>query len=279
MTDPAPTQPKISDSAFRHAVGLIDAGDVGRLKEWVTARPHLLRDTADEDGSFAGDYFADPRLIWFVAENPIRHGTLPADIGQVTQVLIDLSRQFDVDDLRDQLNYTLALVASGRVARECGVQEVLIQTLIRAGGDPDSCIAGALAHRELDACRFALKCGATLTAALAAGLGESDDLRSLLSRAEAKERQEALAVAAIHGQPECVRVAIESGADPNAFNPKGMHAQSTPLHQAAYWGSVETVVALLELGADRNVRDTIFQCTALQWAEHEGHHDLARILA
>ena len=74
MIEPARTAPRIDNPKFRKAVELIDGGRVHELRQWISDNPELLTATAEEDGSFAGDYFARPRLIWFVAN---AHGTLP----------------------------------------------------------------------------------------------------------------------------------------------------------------------------------------------------------
>jgi peptide-methionine (S)-S-oxide reductase len=74
---------------------LIDSGNGGEFARWIDDHPNLLCMAVDEDGSFAEAYFQSPRLIWFVAENPIRNGSLPANIGQVTETLIALATATD----------------------------------------------------------------------------------------------------------------------------------------------------------------------------------------
>lgn len=278
MANPASTKPRITDSEFRHAVDLIDAGDVAELLAWVGARPHLLSDSADDDGSFAGAYFAQPKLLWFVAENPIRNGELPANIAQVTQTLIELARKHRVDDLGNQLDYTLSLVTSGLVARECGVQQSLVQALVSAGADPNSAIRPALAHREIDACEALLACGAEVTLPLAAGLGREEDVNRLKKDASAELMQEALAISAINGQARSTRILVDNGADPNRFNPPGAHEHTTPLHQAINAGSLETVCTLVTRGADVTIKDKLYSSDARGWATHMGHDDILAFL-
>ena len=274
MSDPI----RILDPDFDRAVGLIDAGEAQRLANLVDARPSLLIETADLGGMSIGEYFADPRLIWFVAENPIRTGTLPSNISEVTQSLIDASKKHQIDDLVEQLNYTLALVASGLVARKCNVQQPLIETLIRGGADPNSGVQAALGHREIDACLTLLDCGADMTLEVAAGLGKLAEVEGLAAAASTDARQRALTLAAINGQADCVALLIDHGADPNQFNPKDLHMHSTPLHQAVFVGDARTVQVLIDRGADQTVKDTIYNSTAKQWADHQGHIELARML-
>ena len=71
---------------------------------------------------------------------------------------------------------------------------------------------------------------------------------------------------------------LEAGEDPNRFNPPGAHGHSTPLHQAALAGHADAVRVLLEHGARRDLRDTLWNGTAADWARHEGRPQIAAIL-
>jgi hypothetical protein len=51
----------------------------------------------------------------FVAENPIRHGELPGNIVDVTKVILVAGAE------QAARNQSVGLVATGCVARECGV--------------------------------------------------------------------------------------------------------------------------------------------------------------
>ncbi|MGI9471187.1 MAG: ankyrin repeat domain-containing protein [Rubripirellula sp.] len=270
---------KISDPDFRRAVALIDEGDAEALRDWIEAHPTLMTASADEDGSSCGSYFANPRLLWFVAENPTRNGVLTSKIVPVAQTLIDLAQQFAADDLDEQLNYTLALVSSSLVAQKCNQQRPMIQTLVAAGADPNSGIKSALAHRETDACEAMLHGGAKLTLALAAGLGLTADVTRLSKESNKSDLQEALAIAAINTQPGCIEILLDRGAAVNQFNPDGVHAHSTPLHQAVYAGCAETVDVLLSHGADVSIKDKVFHSDCIEWARHQGHHELATRLS
>ena len=97
-------------------------------------------------------------------------------------------------------------------------------------------------------------------------------------QAEVPHHHAALALAAQHGQAEVVRVLLETGENPNRFNPEGHHAHSTPLHQAALVGHLEVVRLLVERGARLDVEDKIYQATPLGWAEHGGQKETAEYL-
>jgi peptide-methionine (S)-S-oxide reductase len=75
----------IPDPVFRDAVAAIDSGDVPALELMLAEHPRLLGERLR-----AGEgYFRDPYLLWFVAGNPVRSGSLPANVADVTRTIID----------------------------------------------------------------------------------------------------------------------------------------------------------------------------------------------
>jgi peptide-methionine (S)-S-oxide reductase len=106
-------------------------------------------------------YFHRPYLLWFVAENPVRNDTLPANIVAVTAAIVAAAREHAVESFQEQIDYGLGLVCSGRVVRERGVQGPLIDLLVEAGADPTSALTTALAHRESEAVARLLERGAS----------------------------------------------------------------------------------------------------------------------
>src|SRR6185436_9412546 len=125
----------IKDSLFREAVEAIDNGNISSLQNLLKTNPELISKRLDTP---TNGYFAHPYLMWFVAENPIRHEKLPANIIEVTRVLIDAARQNAPGSFHPQINYTLGLVATGRIPRECGVQNEWINLLIDSGAKPEN---------------------------------------------------------------------------------------------------------------------------------------------
>jgi peptide-methionine (S)-S-oxide reductase len=100
----------IKDPLFREAVYAIDAGNTISLQHLLEENPRLVNtrlDTPDEG------YFKHPYLLWFVADNPIRHEKLPANICDVTRLIIKSIKQNAPDSFREQIAYTLGLVATG----------------------------------------------------------------------------------------------------------------------------------------------------------------------
>ncbi len=265
---------EIPDPIFREAVSAIDAGDVNALESLLSAHPELVRDRLDSGEG----YFRQPYLLWFVAENPIRNGRLPENIAQVTRAILQAAERQGVDSLREQLDYALALVCSGRVPREHGVQCELIDVLIDDGADPGGALVPALAHRELDAVERLLERGAKLTLLTAVCTGRAEDVTRLLPEASAVCRSSALAAAALYGQPHTLALLIDSGVDVNAYSPPSFHPHATALHHAVDSGSLGAVKVLVEAGADLGTKDRVYQGTPHDWAEYLQRPEIAAYL-
>ncbi len=267
-----PHHERIENLAFRQAVDLLDQGDVVNLRAHLNTYPHLVRERVTFEG---GNYFRHPTLLEFVAENPVRHGTLPDNIVEVAKVILDAGAKED----QSALNDTLGLISTGCVPRECRVHLPLIDLLCAYGAEPTSAALGALAYGELEAVDALLRNGARLDLVLAAGLGRVEDFQQFLPASTGEERHRALALASQHGHAEIVRLLLNEGCDPNRYNPVGFHAHSTPLHQAAARGHDELVRLLVEHGARPDMKDTTpGQGTPASWARHEGHKDIEEYL-
>jgi len=219
--------------------------------------------------------FASWTLLEFVAENPVRRGTLPDNIVEVAKVILDAGAKEDQSALTD----ALGLVSTGCVPRECRMHLPLIDLLCAYGDEPTSATRASLAHRELEAVDALLRNGARIDLVLAAGLGRLEDFQRFLPASTDEECHRALALASQHGHAEIVRLLLDGGRDPNRYNPVGFHAHSTPLHQAAAWGHDEVVRLLVEHGAWPEMKDTApGQGTPASWARHQGHKDIEEYL-
>jgi hypothetical protein len=139
-----PHHARIEDPIFRRAVELLDGGDLDGLREHLGNHPGLVRQRVAFE---TGNYFREPTLLEFVAENPVRHDSLPPNIVAVARTILDAGAR------EDQLSVdsTLGLVCSGRVTRECGVQIPLIDLLCDYGADPNRAMGPALGHGEFEA--------------------------------------------------------------------------------------------------------------------------------
>lgn len=88
--------------------------------------------------------------------------------------------------------------------------------------------------------------------------------------------------AAAKGDPATVRWLLDHGADVNrraTFGGPGHGQGVTALHLAAGGGHLDTVRLLLERGADTGAEDDLFHSTPCGWAEHDGHTEVAALLA
>lgn len=264
-----PHHQRIEDATFRRAVELLDAGDVAGLRSHLKQHPNLARQHVSFDG---GNYFRHPALLEFIAENPVRHGTLPKNIVEAAKVILAAG----ID--QSSLNETLMLVATGSVARECRQQLPLIDLLCDRGADPDSAIHAAALHGEMDALNALIQRGVRIDLPVAAALGRIDDFRRLLPASSAEERHLAMALAAQYGHVEIVRVLLDAGEDPNRYNPVGGHSHATPLHQAAGAGNLEMVRLLVERGARLDLKDVLWHGTPADWAGHEGKTEIEEYL-
>jgi hypothetical protein len=256
----------ITDPVFREAVEAIDAGNATRLQQLLNSRPALVAERLTHP---AKGYFARPYLLWFVADNPIRHEKLPSNITAITSLLITTAKEYAVDSFQSQIDYALGLVATGRVPRDCGVQIELMNLLIDAGAKPGNGL-GALAHGNIEAAKHLLARGGKPRLATAVGLGMDTEVVQLLPAAGQAELDVALVVASFFGNPGLIRLLIQSGANVNAdpIAGDGFHTHATALHQAVYAGSLDAVKMLVAAGANLDTIDKIYGGTPLGWAMH-----------
>lgn len=263
-----PHHERIEDDLFRRGVELLDAGDVAGLRAHLLQHPNLVRQHVIFEG---GNYFQNPTLLEFIAENPIRHGKLPHNIVQVARVILDAGVE------QSALDEALVLVVTGSVPRECRVQVPLIDLLCDYGARPNSEIHAAL-QSGFEAVNALIGRGASMDLPVAAALGRLDDARRLLPAAESGDRHLALALASQFGHVEIVRLLLDAGEEPNRYNPVGCHSHSTPLHQASLAGHIEVVRLLVERGARLDLKDILWHGTPADWAKHGGKLETEALL-
>ena len=149
-----PHHERIEDAVFRRAVDLLDAGDVAGLRAHLHKHPKVAHQHVTFEG---GNYFRNPTLLEFVAENPTRRGTLPENIIQVAKVILDAGTT------QSALDEALMLVASSNVARESGVQLPLIDLLCDYGADPNRAMRTAAVYAEFAGVNALMRRGAGST--------------------------------------------------------------------------------------------------------------------
>jgi hypothetical protein len=169
--------------AFRAAIDAVHSGDADVLARLLDAEPRLLHERLlESDTSEVSPwptYFRNPKLLWFVANNPILVRPMPANMVEIANTMI--ARGVETADLE----YTLELMMTGSAAREAGLQRALARRLRDAGAvaTPHAMLAAA-AHREIDILRMLVEDGTPMNAVLAAALGDVEALRAHLARAD-----------------------------------------------------------------------------------------------
>ena len=258
----------IADSLFSEAVEAIDSGNMIALKNLLETNPELIikrLDTPNEDG-----YFKNPFLLWFVADNPIRHEKLPPNIVEITQAIIDALQKSPVDNYQYQVDYTLGLVCTGRIPKECCVQIPLMELLIKEGASVKGSVLGSIGEHNFEAAVYLLNKGADYNLATAVGLNRSDDIKALVKNATSSELYVALVVASFFGKTDIISLLIEAGVDVNGTGKSkdfgGFHSHASALHQAVYSGSLEAVKLLVNAGANLSATDKAYNGTPLGWA-------------
>ncbi|MCK5745862.1 MAG: ankyrin repeat domain-containing protein, partial [Oricola sp.] len=263
--------PKIEDPVFRSAVGAVQRGDISDLKRLLDAHPRLLHDRAIEPEMGPRGYFSDPKLFWFIANNPSLIPEAPANIIEIAEEM--MARGVEQSDL----DYTLGLVmTNGLMAK--AQQLALVETLTGAGAKTDAHgVLMTLGHGQTAPVVWLLDHALLpLSAPIAAALGKAEEARRLLADASLETKNEALAMAAINGQKEAARLALEAGANPDAL--MVCHSHSTPLHQAALHGDLDLIRLLLNHGARTDIQDTMWRGTPLGWALHGKQAEAAAML-
>lgn len=256
------TRPCIHDPHFKAAVAAIHAGDLATLQQLLADHPNLSRDSAEEPDCYPPGYFSNPKLLWFVANNPTLVPNLPANIVELTHAIIDAGVE------QADLNYTLGLVMTSDPAVRQNLQRPLMEALLRRGAiATHHDIIMTLGHSQTGPIRVLLEHGQPITAPMAAGLGRLDDLARLLPTASKEETHESLSMAVMNRQVDAARLCLEAGADVN--RPVAVHSHATPVHIAAGQNDVPMLRLLIEAGSHLNERDTLWRGTPLGWAIHE----------
>lgn len=258
----------INDTLFLRAVEAIDRGDISALQQLLEENPDLATkrlSTPNEEG-----YFANPFLLWFVADNPIRHEKIKPNIVDIAKLIIDVLQTQKHPKYQYIVDYTLGLVATGRIPKECEVQIPLMELLIDKGARPKGSVLGPIGQHNFEAAKYLLNKGSDYDLATAVGLNRIEDIKGLAKNATPSELYVALVVASFFGKDDFIALLIEAGADVNGSGNKkdfgGFHSHASALHQAVYSGSLTAVKLLVNSGANLNAKDKAYNGTPLGWA-------------
>lgn len=273
------------DALFQEAVSAIDAGDGDALEALLAAHPELVRERLDSPRPWLRDqvgdaldgFFHRPWLLWFVAEDPVRNGSLPGNIAALARAIVEAARREGVPSLQEQLDTALRLVSWSWIARECGVQIALIDVLADAGAALDGNPDNALVNGNREAAAHMVERGAKLTLGTALCLERWEDAGRLMEDAGDREKQFALVLAALNGRAEALRRILPLGVELNAPSPD-LYSHATALHHAVWSGSLDAVRVLVDAGADLAAKDEAWHGTPLNWAEHSENEEIASYL-
>lgn len=269
------------DAIFYDAVAALDAGDEANLKKILDANPEVVYRRLYKPGKWLTSiisnalktFFKDPYLLWFISEDAIRNGKLPENITRIASIIIEKIKAIKPAVLQEQLDYTLKLVAWSVIARKAGVQLQLLDLLIHEGAAIIGVTDDALVNGNIEAAEFLIKKGADLTLPTALILNQWETAQKLATGTSKETLQFGLVLAALNGHSNAVKHAISLGASVNTKSNQ-LYSHGTPLHHAASSGSLETVKALVEAGADLNQRDTIYNGTPEEWAEYSNKKEV-----
>ena len=273
------------DKLFQQAVTAVDSGNEETLKQLLDNHPELATERLYSPGEWLsnmiGDalkgFFKEPYLLWFVSEDAVRHSKLPKNIATIASIIIQKAKSQQANNLQEQLDYALRLVAWSTVARDCGVQIELLDVLINSGAHIDSVSNDALVNGNFDAAMHLVDRGGNLTLPTALCLEKWEEADALAINATDSEKQFSFVLAALNGKATAVSKAITYGADINKPS-EHLYSHGTPLHHAVWSGSLDTVKVLINAGADLRAKDTAWNGTPLGWAEYGNRHEIASYL-
>ena len=274
--------------AFEAAVEAVVGGDLGALHDALRRDPALVHARSSRVCCF------DPpvhraTLLHYIAANGVEayRQRTPGNAVEIARTLLVAGAEPDaLADMYGTACTTMSMLVSSSHPAEAGLQVVLAGLLLdfgaaiegRGGGKWERPLFAALAFGMSDVAKLLAERGARIDLAAASGLGLAREAARLVSSADEEERRRALSLAAQQGHAEIVALLLDSGLDPNRYNPVGNHPHCTPLHQAVLGGHEDGVRLLVARGARLDIRDTIWDGTPLGWAIHGGCRDRERMI-
>jgi hypothetical protein len=274
---------------FENAVDAVIEGNATGLAMLLREHPELVRARSTRV-TFFDPAVHGATLLHYVAANGVEghRQKTPANAVDIAKMLLDAGAEVDaLAGMYGGRHTTMSMLVSSGHPAEAGVQVALMETLLdygaaiegRGSGDWVTPLKTALIFGYRETAEALVRRGARVDSLPAvAGLGRLNDAARLLATASPEDRHRALALASQQGHADVVKLLLDAGEDPNRYNPKGNHAHSTPLHQAALGGHEDLVRLLVERGARLDIKDTIYEGKPLAWAEYGGHTAIAEYL-
>jgi ankyrin repeat protein len=262
------------ESAFEAAADAIVDGDVTRLRKLLRADSGLIRARSPREHR--------AMLLHYISANGVENyrQRTPQNAVEIAETLLSAGAEVNADaDVYGGGATTLGLVATSCHPHNAGVQNALIDVLLKHGaplddpqgaGNKHNLVNGCLANGRGEAAEYLARLGAPLDLEGAAGVGRLDivkrffdDEGNLRAGATDKQMSDGFSWACAYGRMDVVRFLADKGLAVNAkLRPHGQ----TGLHSAALGGHVDIVRLLLERNADVRAIDTTFGTTPLLWA-------------
>jgi len=273
---------------FEAAVEAVVAGDLGSLQDALRRDPALVHVRSSRVCCF------DPpvhraTLLHYIAANGVEayRQKTPGNAVEIARALLVAGAEPDaLADMYGTPCTTMSMLVSSSHPAAAGLQVALTELLLdfgaaiegRGGGKWERPLFTALTFGMGDVAKLLAERGARTDLPAASGLGLAREAARLVSSADEDERRCALSLAAQQGHPDIVALLLDTGLDPNRFNPETNHPHCTPLHQAVLGGHEAVIRILVPRGARLDIRDTIWNGTPLGWAIHGGCRDRERII-
>ncbi|MFL5564994.1 MAG: ankyrin repeat domain-containing protein [Gemmatimonadaceae bacterium] len=254
---------------FERAVEAVVCGDLPALEAMLGGDPDLVHARSRR--------LHRATLLHYVAANGVEgvRQKTPPNAVEVARILLDAGADPDaLAIMYDNLCTTMSMLVSSAHPAKAGLQGDLAELLLEhgaahqgPGSEWQSNLMTALTFGYAETAERLVKRGAPVdNLPAAAGLGRMKEAVQLLPTADDRSRRAALALAAQLGHTEIVKLLLDAGEDPNRFCPDGFHSHATPLHNAISAGKDKVVELLLERGARTDIKDSLFDGTALDWA-------------
>ncbi|HEX3577322.1 MAG TPA: ankyrin repeat domain-containing protein [Thermoanaerobaculia bacterium] len=232
------------DSKFEQAADAIVSGDIDALRRLLDESPELIVQRSSREHRST--------LLHYVSANGVEdfRQRTPRNIVEIMRLLLDAGADVNAEsDAYRGHSMTLGLAATSVHPEVAGVQIDLMELLLARGAMiervPGEAVRACLANGRPLAARFLASRGAYLDFENAAGVGDLDRVKDLVSTVSNEELRKGFVWACAYGYNDVVAFLLDRGVDP-AF---GTGAQMTGLHLAAHEGHLETVRMLVAHGA------------------------------
>ncbi len=265
-----PIHERTDDPEFGRAIRYVNTGNLSSLANLLRREPSLVRKRVRLERSGP---FCNPSPLEIAAATRRRRDKVPPNLLRIVTLLLNAGAGKQQKTVQNALN----LAAANPWPNE-STQRVLIRLLLRRGAKPEPAMARAAFQGATAALEELVRHGGKMDFIAVATMGRTAQLRRRLPHASTLERRKALVLACVQGQTGTVRILLEAGLDPNRFNPRGFYEHSMPIHQAVWFGHLDTVKLLVERGADLTIRDKAHHGTPLGWAVYGKKPKIVRYL-